>query len=423
MNILSRIFKIMILFYIFMLNSSLYSAQTNITLTFGIMPDDLDYWTAMVNDSSFKKILPNVKIDFQMYNSTEEMIYSQKIRKAIGDLPDIFYIKPNHIVELRDACMVWGPNENLVKINKYMDIYEVNSAGKGLYYGLPMWAFSEWVYYKKSIFKELNLEIPKTWNELLSLVKIIKNTKKYIPIAMGAKDLWPVYPFNEFLPHLVSNDPYILSNLAKQDEPFGPGSAFFKAYQMTDELYSDDIMGDPLNTTYIESENLFINNKAVLIFLGQYFLSDYIKFGGDVNDLGVFTMPVVSNPNEQNRAIGIIDHFLVINKNCKYKEEVKKIFSLFFNPVNYKKYITEKSVSSTINGINAENLFTEAEKKQNFKLFMYIPGNENYTKLANETQFEVKSIGQMMLAGKSYKEILADFNIKWKQARKKFNIK
>lgn len=398
-------------------------ASGPVTLSVGILAEDLDFFQAKTGEDAFKKALPKVTIDFQQYKNTEEMIKNHRIRKTANELPDVIYVKPDNILELKDSLLPWGPEEELVKQNKFIKSYAINSAEGGGYYGLPMKVWSDWVYYRKSIFKELKLQIPTTWEEFVNTAEAVKADGKYIPIAMGAKDAWPTYPFNEWMPHAVSNNPNILSDLAGQDEPFGPDSAFYKTYAMIDRLYRADVLGKALGTSWPEAEQLMASNKAAMMAAGQFFLPDYKKLGGDMEDIAVFPIPMTGETKGKIRAVGIVDLFFGVGKNSRNPEAARKYVAWFFSPEVYKAYIADRMMTSTIYGVDADNKFTEALKTQEMEIFMYIPGDEDYAKLAVETKWETKTIGTMMLAGKDYKAILADFNGKWKAAREKLGIK
>ncbi|HEX3046286.1 MAG TPA: ABC transporter substrate-binding protein, partial [Bacillota bacterium] len=283
--------------------------------------------------------------------------------------------------------------------------------------------FYEWVYYRVSIFKELNLTVPTTWDEFIALAKKIKTNGKYIPIALGAKDTWPTYPFNEFMPHLISGDPNILADIAKQDNPFGPEGSFYKSYAMVDTLYKAGVCGDPLGTTWMNQEQLMVAKKAAMTCAGQYLLSDYKKLGGDMNDIAVFPLPVGSPANPMKKQIAMVDLFWAVAKNSKHPAQAKKFIEWFFTPSVYKVFLAERSMSSTIKGIDTADIFSEGIKKYKYEPLLYIPGDENYMKLMNETKFDAKTIGTQMLAGMSYKDILAEYDLKWAQARKKLGIK
>lgn len=418
----SKMFKVLLAVTLAVCCMSIAFAADKVTLSVGLLAEDLDFFQAHMNDASFKKMLPNVTIDFQQSKDTGEMSRIQRVRMAAKEMSDVFYVKPYDILPLRDSMALWSPTEKLVKNNKFVATFEVNKEGDK-YYGLPMKTFYEWVYYRKSIFKELNLTIPTTWDEFITLAKKIKANGKYIPIAMGAKDIWPTYPFNEFMPHLISGDPNILTNIAKQDNPFGPDGAFNKSYAMIDTLYKAGVCGEPLGTSWPEQEQLMAAKKAAMTCAGQYFLPDYKKMGGDMNDIAVFPLPVGSTAKPIKKQMAMLDLFWAVSKNSKHPAEAKKFIEWFFSPSIYKAYLTDRFMSSTVNGIDAANIFSEGLKKYNYQPFLYIPGDENYTKLVNETKFDSKTIGSQMLAGMSYKNILADFDQKWADSRKKLGIK
>lgn len=393
-----------------------------ITLSVGLISEDLDFFQARIQEDTFNDMLPNILIDFKQYKNTEEMIKNQKIWQAANELPDVIYMKPDHILEMKSSLIPWEEDEELVKQNKFVKALKVNCSDGGGFYGLPMKVYSEWVYYRKSVFKELGLGIPESWNDFIDLAMAVKADGRYIPLAMGVKDTWPCYPFNEFMPHIVSNNANILSEIANQDEPFSPGSAFYKAYTMVDELYRADVFGNPLGTSWPESEQLIATKKAAMLVAGQYFLPDYKSFGGDMNDIDVFPLPIINDKSEAIKSIVMIDLFLGVNRNSKHIDLAKKYVEWIFNPKVYKAYIDERYMTSTIFGVDSSNIFTEAKKTQNIDPFMYVPGDGNYTKLVSETKWETKTIGAMMLAGKDYKAILADYNKKWKDARSKLCI-
>lgn len=408
---------------VFHASRNISEASERVSVSVGLLAEDLDFFQAKSREESFIELLPNVEIDFQQYKDSEEMIKNQKIRQAANELPDVIYIKPDHILELENSLLPWNENEELVKKNKFVSVLSVNSADGHSFYGLPMKVFSEWTYYRKSIFKELNLQVPETWDDFINTAKAIKADGKYIPIAMGGKDSWPCYPFNEFMPLVVGKNTGLLSDIAKQEEPFGEGSAFDRAYKMVDRLYMAELMGKPLDTSWSEAEQLMASKRAAMLVAGQYFLPDYKNFGGDMDDIEVFPLPMTNDKAEPMRTTVMIDLFLGVSKNSKNVDLAKKYVEWLFSPEVYKAYISNRYMTSTISGVDSDNIFTRAIKTQKIETFMYVPGDENYTKLVSETKWDTKAIGTMMLAGKNYKTILSEYNKKWKAAITKLGIK
>ncbi len=389
------------------------------TITYALAdPQDNKYWDSQLEN--FCKEYKNYTVDIECFGGTDDMMKNLKIRQSADQLPDIIQLKPDFINDLKDSLMVWDASDETVTKNSFAKRFEQD----GKIYGLPLRSFNEFVYYKKSIFKELKLEIPQTWEQFIKVCTTIKESGKYTPIAMGAKDVWPVYPFNEFMPHLVANDEKILSNIAKQDEPFSKGGGFYDAYSMINDLYSADVMGpDPLGVGCDQSQQVFESNQAAMIVLGQWYLPNYIAHVGNTDDLGFFSLPVVKE-GEKNRVMTMADNFLTINKNSKNLDAAKEFITWSFSNDVYKGYLEATMNNSTVEGVTNDNpLFKEYRENSNAESFLFYPGNSDYSDLVNQTKLDTKSIGQRMLSGEKYDSMLKDLNNKWKTARKDLGIK
>lgn len=67
---------------------------------------------------AFKKMLPNVRVDFQQANSADQMMNTFKIRQSANEMPDAFYLKPAYILELAGSKgYCWG---NTPIVPKYL---------------------------------------------------------------------------------------------------------------------------------------------------------------------------------------------------------------------------------------------------------------------------------------------------------------
>ncbi|OAB37015.1 hypothetical protein PMSD_09425 [Paenibacillus macquariensis subsp. defensor] len=178
-----------------------------VTLKFPIwstITEDLFTKLDLVNE--YKKEHPNVTIELELLKDTEYE-NTMKIRNAANELPDILPLKSAWLINFKDNIV---PLDDLeaAKNNIFAADFKVGDH----IYGVPESQFNEFVWYHKSIFKEYGIEIPQTWGEFVAAAKTIKDGGKYIPIAMGGKDGWPNYPFNEFMPSLVANDGGLLVN-------------------------------------------------------------------------------------------------------------------------------------------------------------------------------------------------------------------
>lgn len=372
----------------------------------------IDFLTAKVKE--FNQVMPNVTVELESFKSDGDYLQAMKVRASADELPDIYELKPNWLNDFK-GNLTSLDDLGVTKQNKFAKTYAVD--GKVL--ALPSVSFPELVYYNKSVFKELGLEVPTTWQQFIDTLQKIKDNGKYIPYAMGGKDAWPNYPFNEFLDHTISGDENYLSNLAKQDEPFAEGTPFFNGYTQIAQLYDADLMGpDPLGTSWDQATDLFVSKQAAVIAAGLWFMPSYAAKAGGTDDLGAFPMPYRKSDSEPLKLMTFTDQFYGINASTKHPEETKAFIEWFYSPEVYQTYIDEAQLNSSIEGVEANVPWLQDFYKNNpIEPFMYVPGDAEYTRIANAIQLDVKAVGQDMMAGKKLADIAAELNKKWKKAK------
>lgn len=375
----------------------------------------IEYLTNKVKE--YSTVEPNVKIELESFKSDGDYLQAMKVRLSGNELPDVMELKPAWLIDFKDELVPLDGEAFLAK-NKYVDKFKVE--GKTL--AVPTVMFPEVVYYHPSIFKELGLQVPTTWPQFMDVMKKIKDNGKYIPYAMGGKDSWPDYPFNEFMPQSVSDNENYLSDMAKQDKPFGQGTPFYTAYKKIDEMYKANVMGpDPLGVSWDQATNLFYTNKAAIIAAGLWFLPGYQSTVGNTDDLAAFPMPYRDSEDQPLKLMTFTDHFYGISQASKHQDAAKKFLAWFYSPEVYQTYLDAAQLGSTFDGVTANipwlNTFYETYK--DVKPFTYLTGDAEYTKLFNQTQLDVKAIGQDMMAGKDLDKIVKELDDKWSKAKGK----
>jgi raffinose/stachyose/melibiose transport system substrate-binding protein len=379
-------------------------------------PNDFEYYTkGDPIDAAFKKVMPNVTIELEKLKDTEEYENTLKIRSSGNELPDLLPLKPYMIVNFKDYLL---PLNDLkaTRNNLYAEQYAVG----GNVYGIPQQVLNEFVYYRKSVFQELGLRAPTTWPEFLDLLKKVKASGKYTPLALGAKDVWPDYPFNEFMPCLEAGDGALWDTMAKDDAPFAAGKPFPRAYAKIADLFKLKAFGsDPLGVSFEQSRDMFVAKKAAMIAAGTWFMNDYATVGGDASDLGVFFLPVRNTAKDPFYATVMADIFLGVSKSSKHPAEAKAFVDWFFTTY-YPRYVKAVKVSSSVKDIPTDDpVLKQAYATVTPKFIVYGGGGVEFTRIKNAVAFDVKRLGQEMLTGASVDEMMADLGKKWKKAQAK----
>lgn len=387
-----------------------------VTLTM-LIHDDVQYQyiteTKSISDA-FKEVMPNVTIEVEKAKDSEELESTLKIRNSATELPDIMQLKPYMLASFADVLAPLGDTD-AAKNNLYAEQYAVD----GNVVGIPESVFYEFVYYRKSVFQEYGLKIPQTWDEFIATAQTIKEKGTYIPILMGGKDSWPDYPFNEYMPCLEAGKGDLWNIMATQDEPFTKGEPFYNAYEKIQKLYDAQVFGkDPLGIGFDQARSMFIAKEGAMIAAGQWFASDFQGNKGDMSDLGLFLLPTRNTNSDPFYATVMADGFFATPKEGENTETVKAFFNWYLTSDYMKEYLKVKGVNSTMKDIVIDlPIFNEALNAVDAQYIVYDGGNIDFQNIVNSFGFDVKKLGQEMMASNKFEEMMADLNKQWKEGR------
>ncbi|MCP1309083.1 ABC transporter substrate-binding protein [Paenibacillus tyrfis] len=151
------------------------------------------YFESVVKE--FEKQNPNIKIQLE---SVLNDSYKEKIRVLLGtnEPPDIFFTWSGEFAykfirgqKALDLTPYLSRDQDWS--NRLVASQVAPFALDGKTYGVPMTMDGKTFFYNKDIFKKLNLAVPKTWDELISVLDALKKNN-YTPIAFGNKAPWAV---------------------------------------------------------------------------------------------------------------------------------------------------------------------------------------------------------------------------------------
>ena len=153
-------------------------------------PVEITFWHAMNGDlekslqdltNKFMEENENIKVTLQNQSSYQEL--QQKITATLAspkDLPTLTQAYPHWMINaMQDDLLVdlkpYIENESL-KFDNYDDILEGFRKGSeidGKIYGMPFNKSTEVIWYNKTLFDELGLEVPTTYEEFANVAKTI----------------------------------------------------------------------------------------------------------------------------------------------------------------------------------------------------------------------------------------------------------
>ena len=141
-----------------------------------------------------------ITMDFQIYASGDE--YSQKLTMAIAsnELPDLLYLPTDQYILLARGGKLWDMTDILDEYASDLTKKCINSDGgamleaakvDGKLYGIPTGNAqripSQFLWVRKDWLARLNLEVPKTLDDVIAVARAFKNND---PDGNGADDTW-----------------------------------------------------------------------------------------------------------------------------------------------------------------------------------------------------------------------------------------
>lgn len=142
------------------------------------------------------------------------------------------------------------------------------------------------LYYNKRLFETYNIEVPTHYAQLLTAVKVLRS-HNIIPIAMFAKQAWPVGAFFDMFAMRANRDGMMAlsQGTAKASDP-----GYKEAIRKMGELIQNGVFQqNAIATDYVSAKALFYSGKAAMFISGEWDISDTeAHLGKDVDFMDVF---------------------------------------------------------------------------------------------------------------------------------------
>lgn len=222
--------------------------------------------------------------------------FHQKVEAyaAADRLPDVVFMWPGgRSTSLHTLGLVKDLRPLLGEDAKYYQDAVLAPQAGGYLAELPQtMTSSHALYVNKTLLEELGLSIPKTYEELVAMVPVLRANGINDTILMGAQDDWVIQStlFSMIVGRLVGDEKLheILAGEAKFTDPEFVGALEFYA-----QLYEDGVLHRRImNTSYAEVNGLFAAGRAPFMVDGDWKVSNFLT---DVTT-GEALIPVEKQP-------------------------------------------------------------------------------------------------------------------------------
>lgn len=268
----------------------------------------------LVKESNAKELerLEQVKKDVEAkvpgltieLNGMEEQTHRyQRLRAEMsqGNPPHIFnlfggtdtidFAKTGNLLDLTPIL------EELGLKDQFLNLGEFTVDGK--VYGLPNAGYVEGIFYNKQIFKDAGVEVPKTWDELMTVSETLKS-QGIVPFGLGAKDAWVTSMlFNTIWVRM--GGPFITEDIQAGEAKWtDPG--LIEGYKKYKELAEKEYFSKgTLSLTYAQGQGDFQTGKAAMAFDGSWAGGTFSNpdLTPVAEHLGFFAFPTTGGPGDK----------------------------------------------------------------------------------------------------------------------------
>lgn len=275
-----------------------------------------------------------------------------KTRVLAGDVPDVINIYPQNMdfQEWAKAGYFYDMTGkaylNNLK-NHYANEYRINKK----VYSVPLTANVSGIYYNKTKFQELGLEVPKTWDEFVKLVEQIKADGE-TPFALAGSEGWTLNGYHQLAYISVTGS----GDKANDYLRFSPVNSISTSDSEVKEVLTRlDLLGDKGNqqtnwegASYNDSVVAFATEKALMLPGGSWVLAAIKQQDPDF-EISTFAFP--GEKVGQEVTVGAGDLALSISSSTKHKKECETFISYMASAKAMQKYYDVDGSPVSVEGV------------------------------------------------------------------------
>jgi ABC-type glycerol-3-phosphate transport system substrate-binding protein len=258
----------------------------------------------------FMELYPNIKVTYEGITDYEQTL---NLRLTTGDWGDICFI-PTSVSkkDLPKYFISLGDYNELDKIYNFCS--EKSYSGK--VYGIANGGTAGGIVYNKRIWNEAGItELPKTPDEFLEDLQIIKEKTDAVPLYTNFAAAWPMGQWDSYIYVAATGDPDFKNRIiAHAKDPFskradmtGPYAVYYTLYEAVARKLIED---DPASSDWESSKGLINKGEIATMVLGSWAVGQCKEAGENPQDIGYMPFPITVNSKQYagsggNYAFGI----------------------------------------------------------------------------------------------------------------------
>ena len=302
-------------------------------------------WNAYI--AAFNEVYPGITVDIEGITDYAE---DSLLRLQGGDWGDVMMIPGIDASEYSNYFMPYGSVDQMAGAIRFATDKQYD----GVCYGVPSTGNAQGVLYNKAVFEKAGItSLPKTTDEFISDLKLVKEKTDAIPLYTNYAAGWPMGAWDAYIAGTATGDAtYMNQKLPHTANPFsdpGDGTHAYNVYKVLYDAVAEGLIEDDYSTTDWEGCKGMINRGEIAtMVLGSWAYSQMQAAGDKPEDIGYMSFPITVN-GKQYASAGP-DYAFGINKDASDENRMAALV--------FVKWMTNESGFSYNEGgipINAED--------------------------------------------------------------------
>ena len=312
------------------------AAQDDLSGTITVLSHrtDLDQDGTLARYSEeFQALHPNVTVNWETITDYAGEVATRLNTTEYGD---VLNIPPS--VSPNDFPNFFSPLGTVDELGaKYNFINE--GAYDGTVYGIATTGNAQGILYNKEVFDAAGItDLPKTPEEFLAALQMIKDNTNAIPLYTNYAAGWPLTQWNSGLEAFSGDPDYLNLEMPHMDAPFAADQPFYAAYKLLyDAVQKGLTETDPTTTDWERSKVMIANGDIAVMALGSWAITQMqdaaVAAGKDASIIGYMPYPTSIDGEQYAGAGG--DYKIAVNKNSPNQEIAKAFLTWFLDESNF----------------------------------------------------------------------------------------
>ncbi len=306
----------------------------------------------------FEKANPDIKIKLTNVPDAGTVL---KTRMANNEDPDIINVYPQNM-----DFQEWAKDGQFLELDDKSGLENLKDGAAETYalndkiYSLPLTANAYGFYYNKNKFKELGLEVPKTFDEFKEIVDTINKDGKASPFALSLNDPWSLNGYHQ-LAWATNAGGY--DGAEEKLIRSGKGAIMaddaitVKVNKALELLHGNGQKGYE-GAKYTDTVAKFAKGEALMMPQGTW-AAPVINQQKPDFEVGMFPYP--GQKAGEELTVGAADLALSISKDSKHPNEAKKFLDFMSSKKAIQKYYDVDGSPTSVDGVDTEGKFKETE--------------------------------------------------------------